>query len=144
MRLSVPTFVLASSLFGACAHRADAPAYVPAAPLPTLSVQRQLELQTGYEGAPGTMAFSQLAERCEVRSCVRDGRLAADDALMRLAVPEFAELRALPRGAFPIDIEAERSERQCRAEAQAQVVLDARVTPPVLVARETVAIVADN
>jgi hypothetical protein len=56
---------------GACAHQAP-PSAVPAAPLPTLSVQRELEQAVGYRGEPGSMDFVELSAKTRAQGLALD------------------------------------------------------------------------
>jgi hypothetical protein len=51
----------------ACAHQAPALS-APPAPLPTMSVQRELERKVGYAGEPGTMDFVELSSEAQTRA----------------------------------------------------------------------------
>jgi hypothetical protein len=81
MRSYVLSFTFLS--LAACTHQAP-PAQVAAAPLPSMSVQRELERKVGYEGEPGTMAFEELSAGAEAQGSLLDERaqhtrLAADE-----------------------------------------------------------------
>ena len=79
------SYVLSFTFLGlaACTHQAP-PAQMAAAPLPSMSVQRELERKVGYVGEPGTMAFEELsmgagAQRPVLDEHAQNTRLAADE-----------------------------------------------------------------
>jgi hypothetical protein len=64
---------------GACAHQQSS-TLTAAAPLPSTSVQREMEQAVGYEGEPGTMDFVELSSEARAQGLALDEH-AADDAL---------------------------------------------------------------
>ena len=77
MRISVLSMTLFS--LGACAHHSDSLAGSHSAPLPALSVQRQLELKVGYDDGSVTgivrpEAMIEVVFRLSKREAVRLGR----------------------------------------------------------------------